>query len=183
LGNGLNKYEIIKVKREYQLMAEYRNRTTGEIKTQGELRRDNSNMSMPKVWNDNVCDALNVDPVLASPKPTEGIGQYQYVARNGAVQDAKDNWVEAWEIRDTFADIEGGQTKAEQEAEYQTQLDTRASENNRSQRDTFLAETDWNAMSDVTMADNMKTYRQALRDLPTHSNWPNLEDNDWPTKP
>ena len=46
-----------------------------------------------------------------------------------------------------------------------------------------LAETDWTAMADVTMADNMKTYRQALRDLPTHSNWPNLEDADWPTKP
>jgi len=29
----------------------------------------------------------------------------------------------------------------------------------------------------------MTTYRQALRDLPTHENWPNLEDADWPTKP
>ena len=27
------------------------------------------------------------------------------------------------------------------------------------------------------------TYRQALRDLPTHSNWPNLSDSDWPIKP
>ena len=43
-------------------MDEFRNRTTGEIKTQGELRRDNPNMSMPRVWNDSVCDALNVDP-------------------------------------------------------------------------------------------------------------------------
>ena len=50
-------------------------------------------------------------------------------------------------------------------------------------RNELLEETDWNAMSDVTMADNMKTYRQASRDLPTHSNWPYLEDNDWPTKP
>mgnify|MGYP001372907889 CR=1 FL=1 len=38
-------------------MGEYRNRTTGEIKTQGELRRDNPNMSMPRVRNDNVQDA------------------------------------------------------------------------------------------------------------------------------
>ena len=29
----------------------------------------------------------------------------------------------------------------------------------------------------------MTTYRQALRDLPTHDNWPNLGDDDWPTKP
>ena len=164
-------------------MGEYRNRTTGEIKTQGELRRDNPNMSMPRVWGDSVCDALNVDPILAAPKPTEGIGQYQFVARNGAVQDANDNWVEAWEIRDMFADIEGGQTKAEQETAYQTQLDTSAAESNRSQRDRLLTETDWWAVSDRTMTSAQTTYRTALRDLPTHSDWPHLEDSDWPTKP
>jgi len=164
-------------------MTEYRDRTTGEIKSQGQLRKENPNMSMPRVWNNNVHDALNVDPVLAAPKPTEGIGQYQFVARNGAVQDANENWVEAWEIRDMFADIEGGQTKAEQEAEYQTKLDNNAAESNRSQRNRLLAETDWWAVSDRTMTSAQTTYRTALRDLPTHSNWPHLEDDDWPTKP
>jgi hypothetical protein len=164
-------------------MGEYRNRTTGEIKTQGELRRDNPNMSMPRVWNSNVHDALNVDPILSAPKPTEGIGQYQFVARNGVVQDANDNWVEAWEIRNMFADIEGGQTKAEQEAAYQTQLDNSAAENNRATRNQLLAETDWWAVSDRTMTSEQTTYRTALRDLPTHSDWPHLEADDWPTKP
>ena len=164
-------------------MGEFRNRTTGEIKTQGELRRDNPNMSMPRVWNDSVCDALNVDPVLAASKPTEGIGQYQFVARNGAVQDAKGNWVEAWEIRDMFADIEGGQTKAEQENAYQTQLDNSAAENNRATRDRLLAESDWWAVSDRTMTSEQTSYRSSLRDLPTHSNWPHLSESDWPTKP
>ena len=37
----------------------------------------------------------------------------------------------------------------------------------RSKRNRLLAETDFYALSDVTMADNMKTYRQALRDLPS----------------
>ena len=37
----------------------------------------------------------------------------------------------------------------------------------RSKRNRLLAETDYLALSDVTMADNMKTYRQALRDLPS----------------
>ena len=36
----------------------------------------------------------------------------------------------------------------------------------RVERDRLLAETDWMANSDVTLADNWKTYRQALRDLP-----------------
>ena len=164
-------------------MGEFRNRTTGEIKSQGELRRNNPNMSMPRVWNSNVHDALNVDPVLPAPKPTEGIGQYQFVARNGVVQDANNNWVEAWEIRDMFADIEGGQTKAEQEAAYQTTLDNDAASRNRNERNRLLSETDWWAMSDRTMTSEQTDYRSLLRDLPTHSNWPHLEADDWPTKP
>ena len=35
----------------------------------------------------------------------------------------------------------------------------------RIQRTRLLQETDWYALSDVTMSDNMKTYRQALRDI------------------
>ena len=164
-------------------MGEYRNRTTGEVKTQGELRRDNPNMSMPRIWNSNTHDALDVDPVLAAPKPTEGIGQYQFVARNGAVQDANSNWVEAWEIRDMFSDDDELGTKAEQEAAYQTQLDTSAAESNRSQRDKLLTETDWWAVSDRTMTSDQTAYRKSLRDITTHSNWPHLEADDWPTKP
>ncbi len=60
----------------------------------------------------------------------------------------------------------------------------------RSQRDAKLAETDWTANSDVTMADNMKTYRQALRDLPAHADGKDatlkdgvLENVTWPSKP
>ena len=60
----------------------------------------------------------------------------------------------------------------------------------RLQRDAKLAETDWYALSDVTMADNMKTYRQALRDLPASSGGKDatlkdgvLENVTWPQKP
>ena len=60
----------------------------------------------------------------------------------------------------------------------------------RRQRDAKLAETDFHALSDVTMADNMKTYRQALRDLPASDDGKNatlkdgvLENVKWPQKP
>jgi hypothetical protein len=164
-------------------MAEYRDRTTGEIKTQGELRRDNPNMSMPKVWTSNVHDALNVDPVLPAPKPTEGIGAYQIVTRNGATQDANSNWVQAWQIVDMFVDDAERGTKSEQETVYQQGLDDNAATNNRSMRDSLIAETDWWATSDRTMTTEQTAYRQALRDITTHANWPHLEDADWPTKP
>ena len=50
----------------------------------------------------------------------------------------------------------------------------------RNERNELLAETDWMANSDVTMSDSWKTYRQALRDLPAQSGFP---DVDFPTKP
>ena len=165
-------------------MGEYRERTTGEVKTQGEWRAVFKNMSLPKVWNSNACDAMNIDPVLLSSAAT--ISGYQTSVRDGVEQDSKGNWVEKYVARDMFADTtEDGvtTTKAQHEAAYQATLDANTAARHRSTRNEKLTETDWTAMSDVTMADNMKTYRQALRDLPTHSNWPNLEDNDWPTKP
>tara|TARA_Y100001937_G_C7063336_1_gene304805 strand:- start:505 stop:873 length:369 start_codon:yes stop_codon:yes gene_type:complete len=55
--------------------------------------------------------------------------------------------------------------------------------NNRSLRNSLLFQTDFYALIDVTMSDAMKAYRQALRDITTHSNWPNLKDADWPTQP
>jgi len=162
-------------------MSEYRNRTTGEVKTQGEWRKLNPNVSLPRVWNQNVFDTLDIDPVLAGAKPTE-VGAYQNVVRDGVVQDANDNWVENWVVRDMFQDGEDG-TKAEKEAAYQATLDETTATNNRRTRDMLLEETDWTGLSDVTMSAEMTTYRQALRDITTHANWPNLEDADWPTKP
>jgi len=33
------------------------------------------------------------------------------------------------------------------------------------------------------MTAEQTAYRQALRDITSHANWPHLEDADWPTKP
>jgi len=61
--------------------------------------------------------------------------------------------------------------------------DNRTAESNRKKRNSLLAETDYFALTDVTLSAEMTTYRQALRDITSHSNWPNLSDSDWPTKP
>jgi len=53
----------------------------------------------------------------------------------------------------------------------------------RAERDRRLAETDWMASSDVTLADNWKTYRQSLRDVPAQSGVTGLDNVTWPTKP
>jgi len=50
----------------------------------------------------------------------------------------------------------------------------------RIERNRKLQESDWRAMSDLTLSDDWKTYRQALRDVPTQSDPDNIT---WPTKP
>ena len=54
----------------------------------------------------------------------------------------------------------------------------------RTRRNRLLAETDFYALSDVTMSDDMKTYRQNLRDFPDGKDTVDKCDNaTWPTKP
>ena len=53
----------------------------------------------------------------------------------------------------------------------------------RAERDRLLAETDWMAGSDVTLANAWKTYRQALRDAPAQDGVTGLDNVTWPTKP
>ena len=50
----------------------------------------------------------------------------------------------------------------------------------RAQRNSLIERTDWRAGSDVTLSDEWKTYRQALRDVPTQSDPFNIT---WPTEP
>ena len=166
-------------------MSEYRNRTTGEVKTQGQWRSANPNTSLPRVWKAATLDALDLEPVLRSPAATTTA--YQNSVRDGVEQDANGNWVEKYVARDMFADTtdEDGvtTTKAEHEAAYQATLDAATAASNRTKRDGLLADTDYFALTDVTMDAAMTTYRQALRDITSHANWPNLEEADWPTKP
>ncbi len=51
----------------------------------------------------------------------------------------------------------------------------------REERNRRLAETDYLALSDVTLSSEMTTYRQALRDLPSNTTDP--ANPVWPTKP
>ena len=61
-----------------------------------------------------------------------------------------------------------------------TALDAEAK---RTERDFHLTESDWTQNRDVTLSNDAdwKTYRQALRDVPTQSGFPGSVT--WPTKP
>jgi len=143
-----------------------------------------------RVWNANVCEVLGIDPVLASPRP-EATGDYKTVVRDGVTQDANGNWVYAWVERDMFAtytDEDGvTHTKAEQEQAYQARKDAEAAGRVRETRNGKLSETDWTVLQDSPMTSAQTAdwviYRQALRDITDHANFPYLNEDDWPTKP
>ena len=70
------------------------------------------------------------------------------------------------------------------EKAYNNAAPARALADLRSRRNQLLAETDFYGNSDVTMSDDMKTYRQALRDLPSGKDTvEKCENATWPTKP
>ena len=71
-----------------------------------------------------------------------------------------------------------------EEAAWANAAPARALATLRNRRNRLLAETDFYALSDVTLSDDMTTYRQALRDLPAgRDTVQKCEDATWPTKP
>lgn len=170
-------------------MSEYRNKTTGEVKSQGQWRNTFKNTSLPRTWKAATLEALDLEPVFEAPRPDAG--KYQTVVRNGVEKDSKGNWVTAWQVRDMFSDYtdEDGNvvTKAEQEVAYQADLDAKAAESVRKKRDGLLAETDWRVIKAYETSANIpaewEIYRQALRDITTLESFPYLEEADWPIKP
>ena len=177
-------------------MSEYRNRTSGAVNTQGEIRRSMPNTSLPRVWTADICEFLGIDPVLEAPAPTPS-GEYKVVSRDGVTQDALGNWVQAYVESDMFADYtrtdvaEDGTetevtvTKTEQEQAYTARKDAEAATAARATRDGLIASCDWMAIKafegGTGVATEWATYRQALRDVSAQAGFPN--DITWPEKP
>ena len=69
------------------------------------------------------------------------------------------------------------------EAAYAASADTRKAAEIRTERNTKLAATDWTQAADVpqSVKDSYTPYRQALRDLPTQTGFPN--EIVWPVAP
>jgi len=88
-----------------------------------------------------------------------------------------------------FLKLENNTVLAMTDAEVNTMMQALADESaavdNRIMRDQMLAATDWYVTkateTDTTVPANVTAYRTALRNLPDHANWPQLEEADWPT--
>ena len=72
----------------------------------------------------------------------------------------------------------------QEEADWEAGKFDRAIANLRQDRNRKLAETDFYALSDVTMSEEMTTYRQNLRDITDGlSTVEDVNNITWPTKP
>ena len=78
-------------------------------------------------------------------------------------------------------------TQAEFDAKYNELVNAEPMRILRLQRDQLLQQSDWMGNSDVTMTEQWRVYRQALRDITTQT--PSLDENGnltgitWPTPP
>ena len=148
----------------------YRIKSTGEIKSQGELRKMFYNTSFPRIWDESVLDFIGVDPVFESPTPTTT--RYQTANKNG-VEFKNNKWMWAWTIGPIFTDNEEA-TATEQQAAYVQRIDDERAKSVRQSRNQKLAETDWTQGKDIAdeVSTAWATYRQALRDIPAQSGFP-----------
>jgi len=135
----------------------------------GQLRRDNPNTSFPKQIPDEMLESYGVMPVTVASMPTIN-DRTQKVEQANAPSLTSGDWTIWWSISTKTAD---------EISDY----DNNAAASNRSKRNSLLSATDFYALSDVTMSTEMAAYRQAMRDITSHANFPNLDDADWPTKP
>ena len=88
------------------------------------------------------------------------------------------NWVTVWD--DTEKKNQG---LTWEDSSSETLTDAEKLEQLRNLRNAKLQETDWRATSDLTMSDEWKTYRQALRDITKTYQSMDAVGFAWPTEP
>jgi len=148
--------------------------TNGNVDTYpynvGQLRRDNPNTSFPKKIPAEMLESYGIYTVVYTDTPN--INDRTQKAEQASTPSLIDG---AWTIVWTTSSKTAEETQA---------WDDGVALSNRGKRDSLLIQSDWTQVADAPVdAAAWATYRQALRDITAHANWPNLEDADWPTKP
>ena len=113
-------------------------------------------------------------PFFKVTKPTSSDLTKQYI-ESTPVKNGDGVFVQSWEERaKVFATEEDKQTAI-------TATNAARLSDLREKRNALIKATDAYALQDVILTNDMKTYRQALRDLPANTS--DLENITWPTAP
>jgi len=139
--------------------------------TIGNLRKDNPNTSFPKRPSDTLLSEWGMQPVAKIDRPT--VDHTKNVVEGTPVL-IDGTWTQVWETTDATAEEIAERTD-------------KAADSVRSQRDNLLANSDWRVIkaqeTSTPMNQAWVDYRQALRDITAHANFPHLNEEDWPAKP
>ena len=128
-------------------------------------------------------DFINDNPNLSfrRPAPLDLLAEYDvYPVRQATEKPSYNSTTQYLESQTQPSLIDGEWVMGWNVVNYS---DEKIAKFSRIKRNDLLRETDHYALSDRTMTDEMRSYRQFLRDLPEHENWPNLTDDDWPVAP
>lgn len=134
--------------------------------TLGMLRKDNHNVSFPKVMTDEIFAQFGVVRVTPTPRP-----EYDHTKEfNVTAEQVNGAWVEKWVATDVSAEEIAQRTENQ-------------ANNVRAERNQKLSESDWTQGKDIAddVSTTWATYRQALRDIPLQAGFP--WDVSWPTQP
>ena len=126
-----------------------------------QLKKDNKSTSFPRDFfqREDEFSNFNVVKIIVSDKPSkEG-----WVPVEETPSFANGTWSQNWKL--VPKDTSDGRSEAE-EAAWTAGAFDRAIASLREDRNRRLFETDWYALQDVTLTEDMRDYRQALRDLP-----------------
>lgn len=135
------------------------------------LREENPQTSFPKEITEELLASYDVYPVERQTMPSDFNSRTQNASLSGSPTLIDGVWTRAWIITD----------KTQEELDY---INNQQAQLERDHRSFLFAETDHWAMSDTPdMTPEQIAYRQALRDITSHPNWPWLEESDWPVKP
>jgi hypothetical protein len=166
---------------------EIRNRSTGAVTTVSQFKSEHPNTSFPKQITTDVLDSFGYDAVLNGAQATV-TAPYGVSTRDG-VEEIDSKWFTKFIAGPVFTDTTDDEdvvtTAADKEAAYKARIDTEAAASVRTQRDQLIAETDWVVVmakeTETNIPAAMKTYRQALRDLPSAAGFPHTMT--WPEQP
>ena len=134
--------------------------------TIGQLRRDNPNVSFPKVIPEAMLADWDVYPVAVEDRPSYGNGET--VDQNSAPTLSDGSWSVGWTKRDKTQD----------------EIDNEAVSVRR-ERDELLKDSDWTQLPDSPLTSATKTewatYRTSLRNVPDQTDFPT--SIIWPSAP
>ena len=166
-----------------------RDRSTGRVMTDTTWITENKSKRPPQPLTTEFMEHNQLDPVFEGAKPSTST-PYDTIVSDG-VEQINGKWTIKYKVGPVFKEYKDDDGKtitiSQQNTAHKASIDARVAQENRNKRTVLLAETDYTALEDYStsssVAEKMRVYRQALRDITKNSNWPHLSDSDWPTKP